>query len=796
MSDFSSQDDLRVHLRGPSETFEMSKSQSISVSPNREEPSNLIFDSNKLDEISQIFELHASGHSGHFLTKDDFVKCMETIVPSMSIQDMETIFDEYDKEQKGIIHWKPIIEELRHIKVDSGSNADASLMDFFAGKLTDDFCSFDISAMAQQMGSEPMVQALFAWYRDEGEPAIERVSELEQILATEHGERAKVEKELRLQLEQAVKKQELTMRHCAALEKDLERQTEQFKQELQHQKDKSKNMEQSTDKMDRNRRNRYTRIIQEKDKELKKVQVDYLDLTKEHNVLREELETITSEKIDAETATRLAEDRHSLMERQIEQMKEHSKNQLAASKEREQKLREQIKDLSEYYTRRPSMFNHDSQDMDHNFVIKISNETQNSHQNNLKRQIRQSESIDSLTGPGRSITRSMKILPYVSPSLSSIGTHISGIVEEQSPRRAMSVQIENQKLPKLDVKNPSHWELAKQRRRSHANLLSLQHAYSHTLQNLRDQTSARQSASASPDPGLRITEESSQIITEYKQKLANSEEEISTLKDRLRSNKREKESWEKQYNALEQQFKENLGTMARGKEDSRIKRVMEAIYSDLNRRQDETILETLQTFQRELQSRNNELTKLQQENAQLRGSQASDSTSFNVKLWSDQIKEMQEKLIYAESQNIKASTDYRILVEEKQNLQNQLRESHFQNDLLQKQLVETKTRQPVYNSSLIPSFHHSHNFREREHRQSDELAPPSAGVYMERGTIPDELLSKRTPERQKKKPRIRPRAGWFYRDISWTDLEENFQHKYSTPLTPFDEPPPPPILDA
>eukprot|EP00493_Phyllostaurus_siculus_P022684 UN23018 len=218
--------------------------------------------------------------------------------------------------------------------------------------------------MAQQMGSEPMVQALFAWYRDEGEPAIERVSELEQILATERGERAKVEKELRLQLEQALKKQELTMRHCAALEKDLERQTEQFKQELQHQKDKSKNMEQSTDKMDRDRRNRYTRIIQEKDKELKKVQVDYLDLTKEHNVLREELETITSEKIDAETATRLAEDRHSLMERQIEQMKEHSKNQLAASKEREQKLREQIKELSEYYTRRPSMFNHDSQDMD------------------------------------------------------------------------------------------------------------------------------------------------------------------------------------------------------------------------------------------------------------------------------------------------------------------------------------------------------------------------------------------------------------------------------------------------
>ena len=65
---------------------------------------------------------------------------------------------------------------------------------------------------------------------------------------------------------------------------------------------------------------------------------------------------------------------------------------------------------------------------------------------------------------------------------------------------------------------------------------------------------------------------------------------------------------------------------------------------------------------------------------------------------------------------------------------------------------------------------------------------------------------------EKKKPRIRvsinnfwfdqsvvlfePRAGWFYRDISWTELEENFQHKYSTPLTPFDEPPPPPILDA
>ena len=71
--------------------------------------------------------------------------------------------------------------------------------------------------------------------------------------------------------------------------------------------------------MDRDRRNRYTRIIQEKDKELKKVQVDYLDLTKEHNVLREELETITSEKIDAETATRLAEDRHSLMERQVPQ---------------------------------------------------------------------------------------------------------------------------------------------------------------------------------------------------------------------------------------------------------------------------------------------------------------------------------------------------------------------------------------------------------------------------------------------------------------------------------------------
>merc|ERR550519_2172636 len=111
---------------------------------------------------------------------------------------------------------------------------------------------------------------------------------------------------------------------------------------------------------------------------------------------------------------------------------------------------------------------------------------------------------------------------------------------------------------------------------------------------------------------------------------------------------------------------------------------MESIYSDLNRRRDQNILETLQTFQRELRLRNSELTKLQHENAQLRGSQAGDSTSFNVKLWSDQIKDMQQKLIYAESENIKASTDYRILKEEKENLLNQLKESHSQNDLLQK----------------------------------------------------------------------------------------------------------------
>jgi len=331
-------------------------------------------------------------------------------------------------------------------------------LDFFAGEFTEDYGTIDLSDeeegepgdMTKQMSSDPMVQALVAWYKDEGEPAIRRVAELEKILATEREEREKEKKDFRLELEQAEKKQQLTMRHCATLEKDLEaatEETEQLKKKMKQQ------FQEGTGEYKRtvpkanieqegfgDRRNRYVRIIQEKDDELKKLQAEYLDLTKQYNMLREEMEALMSEKIDAETTCRLTEDKHSLLERQMEQLKEHSKNQLASSREREQKLRDQIKELAEYYQEQTSslmkhemlggaLLENDVTIIENDPVIKIPNDTQNNYKNytkqhSLKQQIKRSKrsrSTDSYSRRSTSVESNVSHLSTAS-HLSHVST--------------------------------------------------------------------------------------------------------------------------------------------------------------------------------------------------------------------------------------------------------------------------------------------------------------------------------------------------------------------------------------
>jgi len=262
------------------------------------------------------------------------------------------------------------------MSIRGNTKPDGTFMEFFSGEFNteestqEDFSTIDLSDeeegepgdMTKHMSSDPMVQALVAWYKDEGEPAIRRVAELEKILATEREEREKEKKDFLLELEQAKGKQEMLMRHCETLEKDLEAQTEeaeQFKNEVKELQKVTSEYKRSVPKgqieqelygsSDHHRRDRYLRVIQEKDEALKKVQAEFLELTEQHNKLQEELEALMSEKIDAETASRRVKNEYSLLERQMEKLKEHSQNQLASSREREQKLRDQIKELSEYY---------------------------------------------------------------------------------------------------------------------------------------------------------------------------------------------------------------------------------------------------------------------------------------------------------------------------------------------------------------------------------------------------------------------------------------------------------------
>merc|ERR1719285_478649 len=190
------------------------------------------------------------------------------------------------------------------------------------------------------------------------------------------------------------------MSHCNELEKDLEDATEET-QQLKEEVKKIREQEGYGD-----RRNRYVRVIQEKDDELNQVQAELLDLTKQYNMLREELEALMSEKIDAETSCRVAKDKHKLLERQIEQLKEHSKNQLASSREREQKLRDQITELGEYYEEQTSslmksdslggsLLDNDVTIIENDPVIKIPKDTQNDYKNfrahSLKQQIKRSK---------------------------------------------------------------------------------------------------------------------------------------------------------------------------------------------------------------------------------------------------------------------------------------------------------------------------------------------------------------------------------------------------------------------